>query len=52
MKTTEEVGLPVRMKKVFQIVYDFGGKYAILAIFEGLGLFALISGIQQLRNKL
>ncbi|MBE7659704.1 hypothetical protein [Tenacibaculum finnmarkense] len=52
MKTTEEAGLPVRMKKAFQIVYDFGGKYAILAIFEILGLFALISGIQQLRNKL
>lgn len=52
MKTTEEAGQAVRMKRAFQYVYDFGGKYLILAIFEIVGIIALISGIQQLRNKL
>ncbi len=52
IQSKEIAGTEVRMKKIFQLVYNFGGKYAILAIFEVVGLIALISGIQQLRNKL
>ncbi|PKG38866.1 hypothetical protein [Psychromonas sp. Urea-02u-13] len=52
MKIQEEAGIPVKMKRAYQYLYDFGGKYLILALFESLGIFALISGIQQLRNRI
>lgn len=48
----EEAGQQVRFGRKIQWVYNYLGKYGILAVFEIVGLIALISGIQQLRGKL
>lgn len=52
IKSMEEAGKEVHMNKLFKLVYNFGGKYAILAYFEVIGLLSLISGIQTIKNKL
>lgn len=52
IQSKEIAGTEVRMKKILELIYNFGGKYTILAMFEVFGLIVLISGIQQLRNKL
>ncbi|MEM9141510.1 MAG: hypothetical protein AAGA86_00895 [Bacteroidota bacterium] len=48
----EAAGREVRFGRRFQFVYDSLGKFGVLAVFEILGLIALISGIQQLKGKL
>ena len=52
INTMEANGQTVRMKKIFELIYNFGGKYTMLAIFEIVGIVVLISGIKQLRGKL
>jgi len=48
----EEVGQEARFSRKIQWIYDYLGKYGILALFEIVGLIALVSGIRQLRGKL
>ncbi len=48
----EQAGDEVRLRRIFQYIYNFGGKYSILAIFEATGIIALVSGILQIRNKI
>ncbi len=42
IRELEETGLPLRLSKLFELIYDFGGSYAILAIFELLGISIVI----------
>lgn len=51
IKSIEENHGIVRMKRVFLLLYNLGGKYAILALFEIVGLITLIAGIKQLKNN-
>lgn len=48
----EASGQPVRMKKIMQYIYQAGGKYTILSMFEIVGIISLMSGILQLRKKI
>ncbi len=48
----EEAGKTVRMKKALEMIYNVGGKYTILAIFELIGLICLYSFISHLRDFL
>lgn len=48
----EEAGTEVRFGRKVQWIYNYLGKYGILALFEIVGFIALISGIRQLRGKL
>lgn len=47
----ENAGQDVRFSRKIQWVYDILGKFGILAVFEIVGVIALISGIKQLRGK-
>lgn len=51
ISSTESAGGVVRMKRIFQLLYDFGGKYSILAVFEVIGVISIISGIRQLKSN-
>lgn len=50
IRTIEEEGGVFRTKKILQLIYNFGGKYTLLALFESIGIICVISGIKQL-NK-
>lgn len=51
IQTAERNRETVRMNRIFRLIYDLGGKYTILALFEMVGLIAVISGIKQLKNN-
>lgn len=52
IKGMENGGQEIRMKRILETVYNLGGKYTILAIFEFFGIAVLVSGILQFKNKL
>ncbi len=49
LAVAEEAGQVVKMKRILELIYRFGGKYTLLALFEGLGILCLVSGIVQLK---
>lgn len=38
----------VQLRRVFNVIYNIGGKYLILVIFEIIGILALVSGIKSI----
>lgn len=51
IKDFEDAGIEVSLPRYAKQLYKVGGKYTILAMFEIVGLIALISGIRQLTGK-
>jgi hypothetical protein len=50
IKSAEEHGQLVRMKKAIELIYILGGKYTVLALFEISGLGVLITGIRLVKD--
>jgi uncharacterized membrane protein YidH (DUF202 family) len=50
IKSAEETGQVVQMKRIVRAIYNLGGKFTILAIFEIIGIMTLVSGIRQFKE--
>ncbi len=52
ISSLEESGQEILINRTVNRLYNIGGKNLLLALFEGTGIIALISGFLQLRKKL
>jgi hypothetical protein len=50
IKSAEQTGQVVQMKRIVRAIYNWGGKFTILFIFEIIGIMTLVSGIRQYKE--
>lgn len=51
LQSIEKANGAVQLKRIFLLVYNYGGKFTLLAIFELVGLITLFAGIKEFKTK-